>query len=340
MMLRRWLTAGIVTLMCLSVQADDMPLFVNGVKVDIPHVASGPQTYYPLEELAKAMGVLYSAEGFLLNGQPLRVSPLMLDGKPWTTAEAACKTVGAVIVRDPVRRMVSITCHISTPAGLAYYKEDYKTPEQIQREERRKMLENAGSPGDALTEEKWKEWGKMYPTTNKALDRTVRPPVELNIPAHPSMSEEDNAIRVPDGSPDQPSNHHLANHNSQHDPGGFLAKIADNGIYRITVTNVRVAEALKGLGEGVRPQPGHKFVVVYLTEENISKQEQKTAWFALRDQAGNSYAANHGLSQFSQAPLRSREITTGYVIVEIPLGAQPSALELLCNPPLSVSLLL
>ena len=324
-----------------AARADDpepIPVFINGVQFGGSPALVGEQIYYPAEELARAMGASLQAgpNGYTLNGIPAKIPPLLIQGKPYMSVMSAAQTVGAAVVKDPVRKMISVTCNMqSVPGGIPYYAADYRTPQQQAQDEHEANLNATNSPGDVWLGRKRAEMEKLYPKTIKVLDR-VPEPIDFKLPEHPwSSANPLDPYTMPDGTPKPPPMSA-----SVGPPATYNSRMCENGIYRVSVSDVKISEALKGISPDLVAPAGSKYVVIFLTEENQSKGHMPTAWFALRDANGNQFVGDYGLSQFSRADLRSRESSQGFVIFQIPVGSAPSALEVLCSPPLSLSLVL
>lgn len=313
-------------------------VFINGVELGAKPTEIGNQLYFPGDELAKAMGASLSPAGnggYTLNGLALRTPPMVINGKPFLTLESAAKTLGGSVLRDPVRHMITVTCQAQSPNGIAYYDKNYKTPEQQATAERDQNLKDAGLGSDVYLASKRAELQAMYPKTVAVLDR-VPEPTDFKMPAHPWVNPDGaDPYTMPDGTPPK-----QAPAVASVQPNGYLSRMCENGTYKVSISDVKISEALKGISPDLVAPPGSKYVVVTLSEENQTRGQQPTAWFALRDANGTQYVGDYSLSQFSRGALRTRETSTGYIIFQVPSGAQPSALEVLCNPPLSVSLVL
>jgi hypothetical protein len=120
---------------------------------------------------------------------------------------------------------------------------------------------------------------------------------------------------------------------------GFLTpRTVANADFSVTVTNVQSAHTIK---DYYKSEAGTKFVIVSVSEQNISDQIQMyTGKFTLEDQNGNSYDYLDGLSNFHLEILRPGGINFGSLVFEIPENATPASLVLHTygNPDLKVSL--
>lgn len=123
------------------------------------------------------------------------------------------------------------------------------------------------------------------------------------------------------------------------DGGVYVPRSAQNSIFQVTVTNLETLSVIKDF---YRPRTGYKFVVAYLSQQNVSEQVQiYTGRFSLMDQKGASYEYIEGLSNFWLVILRPFGVNFGYLVFEVPVDAKPISLVLhaLNQAPLTVSLL-
>ena len=334
------LAASLLGITSPSQAEEPFQVFINGVQLAVQPTAHEDQLYYPGDELAKALGASFQAtpNGYTLNGFPIKPPPLMSGGRAFLTLNSAVKALGGSILRDPVRHQITVTCGgPSGPGGIPYYSADYKTPEQQAEEEREQNLRDAGLASSGVwLSKKRAELTAMYPKTVSVLDR-VPQPLDFAMPSHPWSSPNGaDPYVMPDGTPKSGGPTSTAMAPSR--PAGYLSRTCENGVYRVSVTDAKISEALRGISPDFVAAPGTKYVVITLTEENQSKAPQPTAWFALRDAGGNQYVADYSLSQFPRGQLRARETSTGFIIFQIPSASQPSTLEVLCTPPLVLSL--
>ena len=118
----------------------------------------------------------------------------------------------------------------------------------------------------------------------------------------------------------------------------FIPRTSQNGVFKVTVSNLEVLPVIK---DYYKPHAGSKFVVVSLSQQNISNQVQiYTGKFSLVDQNQNSYDHLEGLSNFWLVILRPFGVNFGYLVFEIPQNAKPSNLVLhaLNQAPLTINL--
>ncbi|MGM9997995.1 MAG: stalk domain-containing protein [Candidatus Bruticola sp.] len=118
----------------------------------------------------------------------------------------------------------------------------------------------------------------------------------------------------------------------------YVPKSAKNDVFQVTVTNLETISVLKDF---YRPKEGCKYVIAYLSQQNISQQVQiYTGRFSLMDQKSNSYEYIEGLSNFWLVILRPYGINFGYLVFEVPADSKPVSLVLhsLNQAPLSIDI--
>lgn len=120
--------------------------------------------------------------------------------------------------------------------------------------------------------------------------------------------------------------------------GFFAPKTAADAYFSVTVTDMETRDLIR---DYYKPRGGDKFVVLHVSEQNISNQIQMyTGQFTLKDSNGNSYNYLDGLSTFFLQILRPGGINFGSLVFEIPDSESPAELILHTygNLPLTVSL--
>lgn len=126
--------------------------------------------------------------------------------------------------------------------------------------------------------------------------------------------------------------------NAQRPNEVYVPRSAQNAVFQVTVTNLENVTVIKDF---YRPRTGYKFIVVYLSQQNISEQVQiYTGRFSLLDQKNTSYDYIEGLSNFWLVILRPFGINFGYLVYEVPVDAKPMNLVLhaLNQAPLTLNL--
>lgn len=118
----------------------------------------------------------------------------------------------------------------------------------------------------------------------------------------------------------------------------YVPQHAQNSTFRVTVTNLETISMFKDF---YKPKDGNKYVVVYLSQQNVSQQVQiYTGRFSLLDQKSVAYDYIEGLSNFWLVILRPYGVNFGYLVFEVPADSKPVSLVLhsLNQAPLAVSL--
>lgn len=111
-----------------------------------------------------------------------------------------------------------------------------------------------------------------------------------------------------------------------------------NAAFSVTVTNVEEVEQLK---DYYKPNAGSKYVVVYISQQNVSPQVQiYSGKFSLADESSHLYDYMQGLSNYWLTILKPGGVNYGYLVFEVPQHARPSSLILhaVNTPPLTVKL--
>lgn len=118
----------------------------------------------------------------------------------------------------------------------------------------------------------------------------------------------------------------------------FIPVKAENDVFKITVTNLESVNTIKG---HYTPQAGKKFLVIYLSQQNVSNEVQiYTGKLALVDNGGNAYEYMEALSNFWLLVLRPGGINFGYLVFEVPSNSVPMqvVLSTTTRPPLTLNL--
>lgn len=121
-------------------------------------------------------------------------------------------------------------------------------------------------------------------------------------------------------------------------PESFIPVKAENDVFRVTVTNIEAVSSMKG---HYKPQQGNKYVIIYLSQQNISDEVQiYTGKLALIDSNGQAHDYIEALSNFWLLVLRPGGINFGYLVFEVPQNAVPMkvVLSTTTRPPLTLNL--
>lgn len=118
----------------------------------------------------------------------------------------------------------------------------------------------------------------------------------------------------------------------------FVPVVGENDVFKVAVTNLENTDKVKAQSVS---KPGNKFVVVHLSQQNVSNEVQiYTGKFALMDNTKRIYEYSEGLSNFWLVVLRPGGSNFGYIVFEVPQSAEPSKIILstTSRPPLVLGL--
>lgn len=118
----------------------------------------------------------------------------------------------------------------------------------------------------------------------------------------------------------------------------FIPVVGENDVFKVAVTNLENTDKVKAQSVS---KPGNKFVVVHLSQQNVSNEVQiYTGKFALMDNTKRIYEYSEGLSNFWLVVLRPGGSNFGYIVFEVPQNAEPSKIILstTSRPPLVLGL--
>jgi hypothetical protein len=118
----------------------------------------------------------------------------------------------------------------------------------------------------------------------------------------------------------------------------FIPRTVKNNIFSVTVSNLEELDLIKGF---YKPASGNQYVIVYLSQTNISDEIQiYTGTFSLLDENNKVYDYIEGLSNFWLVILKPGGTNFGYLVFELPTDAHPANLVLhtLNQKPLIVNL--
>jgi hypothetical protein len=341
--------------------AAPVKLYINGVVAgSYPLVREGV-AYLPIHALAQGLGVAISWDSRLnivkVNEQVVAATPLPVDGKIYLPIEAIVQALGGSAVWDG--RTGSI--HIKTGAALAG--SSGTTPGTST------VSVPASPPSPTWTPAPPAPSSSPAVTTVAATTPgfpTGSPPPEYPSPsAYPPSTGSSTAasVRPVDAPPSMPANLSLppvsqpeessrtgqpsgvtgyqplpSNAQVPTSEGVYVPRSAQNSVFQVTVTKVETVGVIKDF---YRPRTGYKFIIVYLSQQNISEEVQiYTGRFSLLDQRNHSYDPIEGLSNFWLVILRPYGINFGYLVYEVPADARPMSLVLhaLNQAPLSLNL--
>lgn len=327
---------------CPSVQAAPLTnVFVNGSRVEAYPVFKDGVAYLPIHSMATALevSIVYDHRLNLIkvDGAVSGASPYLADGRVYLPVEAFVQTLGGHVTFDGKERAIRVQTGGGAPAVAS------RSPAVT-------LPQAALSPSGV---------GAPAPSFAAPVAAPIRP--AASQPGYPqAYSPNTNApsgrLRPVSAPPVMPGNLSLpqsgtgvgrdavgyapmpANATPVTDGGVYVPRSSQNQTFQVTVTNLETVEVIKDF---YRPRTGYKFVVVYLSQQNVSEEVQiYTGRFSLLDQRSASYDYIEGLSNFWLVILRPFGINFGYLVFEVPRDAKPMSVVLhaLNQAPLSLNL--
>ncbi|MEW6277416.1 MAG: DUF4352 domain-containing protein [Candidatus Eremiobacterota bacterium] len=340
----RMLLLGVLTSLCLHAAAGaqaDMALYANGIRVSTPVLVRDGVAYAPAQALATALGLTVSWDPGLnvvsVNGQPVDGKPFNQDGKVFVPIDGLARAAGGSVEWDGANRRIMIATKGGAPTASAspVPAQPTYTPAPDNPYANPAPAQTASRPQQTVSDPNWVQPGAV-------------PAIANNLPASMRMPIMDLTIPTTTGLPTAPVTE-MASRNTDR-PGismaqnpartgdVFVPRGSQNSIFAVTVTNVQTVGTLK---DYYQPRNGYKYVIVYLSQQNISNEVQiYTGKFTLRDQGGNAFAGLDNLSNFWLVVLRPQGVNFGYIVYELPAQSQPAELVLTTvnQPPLGISL--
>lgn len=365
----------------LFAQAGLCTVYVDGVKVAGYPVIKDGTAYLPTNVLAEALGVSIGWDPRLnvikVNGQVVSTPPLNEQGRLFLPVEALANAVGASVEWDGRARVIRLTTGQNvaggprtpaTPPATTTYRPTTPTVTVLPS--------TAPVAVPATPTATWPAAGTSttitLPRTPPSSAPTVQvpsapagPPVGANpsggfptpnsqvsypaASAYPAPDMRSQNMRPPSAQIKMPSGLELPP--VQVEPGTppgsttqapmgqvYVPKSAQNNVFAVTVTNIETVGSIKDF---YHPKPGYRYVIVYLSQQNVSNEVQiYTGRFSLLDQNSRAYDYIEGLSNFWLVILRPYGINFGYLVFEVPVDAHPTrlALHALNQSPLTLNL--
>lgn len=328
-------------------------VYVNGVIVSGAHpVIRDGVAYLPANTLAQALGVSIQWDSRLniikINDQVTGARPLNENGMLLLPVEAVAQALSGSVEWDGRNQAIRISSRPSvggTPAAVQ------PTSIPVRPVAATPIAPYTPAPGNS----------QISVTPPPLATVTVPagngyPTAGGNVPypspaAYPPSSPDPSVppIRPPSARPKMPSGLELPPPGTENGPplqGGsayasgtvYVPKTTQNNVFAVTVTNIETVSSIKDF---YHPRPGYRFVVVYLSQQNVSNEVQiYTGRFSLLDQGNRSYDYVEGLSNFWLVILRPYGINFGYLVFEMPVDGQPTrlALHALNQSPLTLNL--
>lgn len=352
-------------------------VFVNGVRIDTyPEIRNGV-SYLPINAMAQALKAEISWDSRLnsvkVNGEVVQATAYNIDGKIYLPVESFVSALGGSVVYDgresAIRVQTSggmtamapgapVPASTPAPASTPQARTTVQIPPVSSTPAARPPATStvpvapASASGGYSTSGGYTTPGN-YPSSGGYSPNTTNPgtpepylsnPQQAStnmrpVDARPSLGAGLEAGPL-EGGPGPSASVAAAPMpaNAQRPNEVYVPRSAQNAVFQVTVTNLENVTVIKDF---YRPRTGYKFVVVYLSQQNISEQVQiYTGRFSLLDQKNTSYDYIEGLSNFWLVILRPFGINFGYLVYEVPVDAKPMNLVLhaLNQAPLTLNL--
>lgn len=319
----------------------EMALYANGVRVSAPCFVRDGVAYVPAQALAGALGinVQWNAEQNILkiNGVTIEGSPLVQDGRVFLPVESLARASDTTVEWDGVNRRIMLRTKggapvaVNPPQPQPSYTPPPPDPYAPGAPTRRPVTARGTNP-NVVSDPSWVAPGTV-PSVAQNLPPFMRTPIlDMSMPSPTTAPMNGGEYVSTSGGAS------IAPTQMRSSGDIFVPRAAQNSIFAVSVTNVNTVGTIK---EFYKPRSGHKFVIVYLSQQNISNEVQiYTGKFNLQDNAGNSYSGLDNLSNFWLVVLRPQGINFGYLVFELPMESSPASLTLTTvnQPPLTLEL--
>jgi hypothetical protein len=336
------LSLTVLLLFGLALAQEEMALYANGVRIPAPCLVRDGVAYVPAQALAGALGISVQWNSNLnqvkINGVTIEATPVMQDGRVYVPVEALARASDTTVEWDGANRRILLNTKGGPPPPPA--PTALKTPLPAFTPTPDPYGPSAPSPQpvtargtnpNVVSDPSWVSPGAV-PSIAQNLPPNMRAPIlDMTLPSPTTAPMTGEYIS-------QSGNPGLAPTQPRAIGDVFVPRSSQNSIFMVTVTNLQSVNSLK---EFYKPRGGHKFVIVYLSQQNISNEVQiYTGKFNLVDQSGNAFNGLDNLSNFWLVVLRPHGINFGYLVFEVPQESVPAQIVLTTanQPPLSLPL--
>lgn len=311
MMMLALIILAVLILPPAQAQDQHILIYVNGVKITVAPIIRDGILYLPPMPLSEALAAKIEWVPKLniikVNDEVINAVPLNIDGRIYIPVESIAHAVGANVEWDGTKKTVRI---YQGSASTAVKPMQPQTP-----------------PAPAT----------LLPSPSTPVQPAV-PPYNQTVAGSPPGGET-GFVRPGNSPPTLPGglNNGPPPISSEY-PELAPPKTVSNDVFKVTVTGTELVQSIK---DYYKPRHGYKFVVIYLSQQNVSKEVQiYTGKFSLLDQKGRVFDYIEGLSNFWLMILRPSGINFGYLIYELPEDSQPAhlVLQALNQKPLTLSL--
>ncbi|MBM3461810.1 MAG: DUF4352 domain-containing protein [Armatimonadetes bacterium] len=306
-------------------------VYVNGVKVSgYPLVRDGV-AYLPVNTLAEALGLNIRWDASLniikVNNKLVAARPLNEDGRLFLPVEAVTHSLGGSVEWDGPRQAI----RIHTGQAVAV-----EAPVSASPSVPSPVLTVPVTPLPAPSVRPVVPVAPATTTTTSTNPFTIRPvpPATTTTttstytppPTYTPAAQPPATYTPPPPAPTTTTAHTSDPSSAYASRSVYVPKTAQNNVFAVTVTNMESVNTIKDF---YHPRPGYRFVILYLSQQNVSNEVQiYTGRFSLLDQSNRSHDYIEGLSNFWLVILRPYGINFGYLVFEVPNDAQPTRLAL------------
>lgn len=330
-------------------------VYVNGVKVSGYPLLRDGVAYLPVNTLAQVLGLNIRWDSSLniikVNDRMVAARPLNEEGRIYLPVEAIAQSVGGSVEWDGRNQAIRITSGSGVAASPSETPLTVPVGPVVDRTRPRTQPLPAVTPPTVVLPP-YNPPVASYPGQNPSGGY----PTPTNTLPYPSPSAYPTPaagtslppVQPPSAQPRMTPNLELPPPVGVQGAGEpppsyasrtvYVPKTAQNNVFAVTVTNI---ESVASIKDFYHPRPGHRFVIVYLSQQNVSDEVQiYTGRFSLLDQNNHSHDYIEGLSNFWLVILRPYGINFGYLVFEVPVDSQPTrlALHALNQSPLTLNL--
>ena len=290
-------------------QGQTVTVFFEGHKVTLDGIARDDKYYYAVDKLAQVSGVRWNWNADMktldINGSRPNVEPMLLGGQVFLPLDTFVTASGLVATWDLGRGTLLLNRSSDKMPTAGQGMSTPRNPARVQ--------DLNESPFDASLSGRLPQ-GWHYPSPLQAA--SAPPAMPGGKPASASLLD-----RKQNGSGEV-----------------YIPRSARNGAFLITITDVERVDNLRGY---YQPKSGHRFVIVYLSQKNISDTAQvDPGKLYLQDTSGNNFEGLDELSSHRPVIFRPYGINFGYLVYEVPEVTFPTRIILTTvgQAPLSVNI--
>ncbi len=310
-----------LTISYAKVKAFKASVAIQGLSAPVDALIIKNRTYVALDDLEKLLGFKvwwsYDEQLLYVGKVGVDVAPIIIKGKTYVPIRPVAKASGYTLSWDQRTRTVTLV-KINTSKYQGY-----------SHSAKLRTLEVSSSTLSS----------KSKTTREETVEQRVEELIEKKTSKTKTKTKPrtDESFTLPPVSPKTGPNITFGKGKAYREV--FMPRYAKNSEFLVTVTEVKETDTVKSF---YHPAKGNKFVVVFVSQQNISNKIQiYTGRFYLVDDQGNRYDYIEGLSNYWLQVLIPNGINFGSLVFEIPKDRYPAklVLETYGSPPLVVNLL-